>query len=392
MDDIKIEELTSLVDDFIEVTEALAESGDVVWDRLFQDIKIFNPSAKDLFWKISKPHYTNDLDPNWLERENLTNFQLNLQCTLLYQGGVYSGEEMGKLRFFRPHDYFSHVLDGMTTTSKMMNACRGDKYKIAVIFIYAYLETLNSDYGSRFTRLEFVNIAWQRNSFREKKNDFDRLFHDFLKGRVCDWELDWYVQTHTRLLPEPDHIHLMRRTKFEDEVDLIEYLASSFVLMSNNFCILNIKQVAKQDDFLMARIAKIEITRKTEYEERNNAYESRIRKQREDKETEDKHFIDDYPEHCNNILRYTDEIPLIFKTYQSLHQEWTKLNRETLEQLVWSAPMVTLALMFGKSDVAIAKLCKRLDVTRPHGTIWRKIETGLVEYPAGVPNAAHLRS
>jgi hypothetical protein len=162
--------------------------------------------------------------------------------------------------------------------------------------------------------------------------------------------------------------------------------------MSNNFCILNIKQVAKQDDFLMARIAKMEITRKTEYEERNNAYESRIRKQREDKETEDKHFIDDYPEHCNNILRYTDEIPLIFKTYQSLHQEWTKLNRETLEQLVWSAPMVTLALMFGKSDVAIAKLCKRLDVTRPDGTIWRKIETGLVEYPAGVPNAAHLRS
>ena len=271
MADINNEELTSLVDDFIKVTEALAECGDVVWDRLFQDIKIFNPLAKDLSWKLSMPYNMNDFDPNWLERENLTNFQFNLQCALLYEGGVYSEKEMGELRSFRPHGYFGHFLDGMTTTSAMMNAGRGDKHKIAVIYIYAYLKTLNSYYGRQAARLEFGHISWRRKAYRETKDHFDRLFRDFLKERVCNWKLDWYVPTHTRLLPEPDHIALKQRTKFEDEVDFVEYLAFSFVLMSNNFCVFNIKQVAKQDDFLMARIGKLAITNKTEYQERNNA-------------------------------------------------------------------------------------------------------------------------
>lgn len=391
MTDINNEELTSLVDDFIKVTEALVEGGDAVWDRLFQDIKIFNPSAKGLSWKLSMPFNMNNLDPNWFEREDLANLQFHLQCALLYEGGVYSETEMGQLRYFRPYHYFGHFLDGMTTTSAMMNACRGDKHKIAVIYIYAYLETLNSSYGGQHSRLKFENISWHRKGFREKKEDLDRIFRDFLKGRVCDWELDWYVQTHTRLLPRPDHVDLSDRTKFEDETDFIEYLAMSFVLMSNKLCIFNIKQVAKQDEFLMARIDKLAVNNKAKHQERNDAFELQVRKEREDKENEDNKFIDAYPGHCKNILRYTDEIPDIFKKYKSLHQEWERVNRETLEKLVWSAPMVTLALMFGKSDVAIAKLCKRLDVNRPDGNIWRKIETGLVEYPAGVPNVEHLK-
>lgn len=391
MTDSNNEELTSLIDDFIKVTEALAECGDAVWDRLFQDIKIFNPSKKDLSWKLSMPYNWRDLDPNWFEREDLQNLQFNLQCSLLSQGGVYSETEMGQLADFRPYGYFHHFLDGMTTTSAMMNACRGDKHKIAVIYIYAYLETLNSDYGNQYQRLEFENISWLRKGFREEKGNFDRLFRYFLKARVCDWELDWYLQTHTRLLPRPDDVGQRRRTKFEDETDFVGYLAMSFLLMSNKLCIFNIKQVAKQDEFLMARINKLAIDNKAEDEERDNAYELRILQERADTENEDHKFINAYPEHCKHILRYTEEIPDIFKDYKSLHNEWSGLEKELLERLVWSAPMVTLAKMFGKSDVAIAKRCKSLDVSRPDGNIWRKIETGLVEYPAGIPNLKHLK-
>jgi hypothetical protein len=391
MTDINNAELNSLVDDFIKMTEALVEDGDAVWDRLFEDIKIFNPSAKDLSWKLSMPLNMNNLDPNWFERENLTNLQFHLQCALLFEGGVYSETEMGQVRYFRPYHYFGHLLDGMTTTSAMMNACRGDKHKIAVIYLYAYLETLNSDYGSQYSRLKFKNLSWQRRRLRENKDDFDIIFRGFLKARVVDWDLDWYVQTHTRLLPRPDNVDQSDRTKFEDETDFIEYLAMSFVLMWNKLCIFNIKQVAKQDEFLMARIDKLAIDNKAEYEERNNAYELRILQQRADKESEDQKFINAYSGHCKDILRYTDKIPDVFKGYISLHNEWSGLEKELLERLVWSAPMVTLAKMFGKSDVAIAKRCKSLDVSRPDGNIWRKIETGLVEYPAGVPNIEHLK-
>ena len=180
MTDINNEELTSLVDDFIKVTEALVEGGDAVWDRLFQDIKIFNPSAKGLSWKLSMPFNMNNLDPNWFEREDLANLQFHLQCALLYEGGVYSETEMGQLRYFRPYHYFGHFLDGMSTTSAMMNACRGDKHKIAVIYIYAYLETLNSSYGGQHSRLKFENISWHRKGFREKKEDLDRIFHNLV--------------------------------------------------------------------------------------------------------------------------------------------------------------------------------------------------------------------
>ena len=48
----------------------------------------------------------------------------------------------------------------------------------------------------------------------------------------------------------------------------------------------------------------------------------RARKQQDDKENEDKKFIDAYQGHYKNILRYTDEIPRMFKKYKSLHQEW----------------------------------------------------------------------
>lgn len=52
------------------------------------------------------------------------------------------------------------------------------------------------------------------------------------------------------------------------------------------------------------------------------------------------------------------------------------LSREALYIKVWETPTVKLAKEFGVSDVAVGKMCRRLDVPKPPLGYWRKIETG----------------
>lgn len=52
------------------------------------------------------------------------------------------------------------------------------------------------------------------------------------------------------------------------------------------------------------------------------------------------------------------------------------LSREALYIQVWETPTVKLAKEFGVSDVAIGKMCKKLDVPKPPLGYWRRVETG----------------
>ena len=52
------------------------------------------------------------------------------------------------------------------------------------------------------------------------------------------------------------------------------------------------------------------------------------------------------------------------------------LSREALYIKVWETPTVKLAKEFGVSDVAIAKMCRRLEVPKPPLGYWRRVETG----------------
>ncbi len=53
-----------------------------------------------------------------------------------------------------------------------------------------------------------------------------------------------------------------------------------------------------------------------------------------------------------------------------------ELTAGELHKLVWSKPTVEVAKEFGVSDVAISKLCKKLDVKKPERGFWRLVETG----------------
>ena len=54
----------------------------------------------------------------------------------------------------------------------------------------------------------------------------------------------------------------------------------------------------------------------------------------------------------------------------------TQVTRPDLYNRVWSTPMTKLAKEYGISDVALAKICKRLTVPYPERGYWRRKETG----------------
>lgn len=52
------------------------------------------------------------------------------------------------------------------------------------------------------------------------------------------------------------------------------------------------------------------------------------------------------------------------------------VSKEELELLVWQEPTSSLSKRLGVSDVAVAKRCKRLGISKPPRGYWRKLETG----------------
>ena len=52
------------------------------------------------------------------------------------------------------------------------------------------------------------------------------------------------------------------------------------------------------------------------------------------------------------------------------------ISREELFALIWEKPTVEVARDMGISDVAVAKLCARLQVPKPPRGYWARIEAG----------------
>lgn len=55
-----------------------------------------------------------------------------------------------------------------------------------------------------------------------------------------------------------------------------------------------------------------------------------------------------------------------------------ELTAPELDKLVWSKPTTEVAKDFGVSNVAVAKLCKKLEIKKPERGFWKLVETGKV--------------
>ena len=58
--------------------------------------------------------------------------------------------------------------------------------------------------------------------------------------------------------------------------------------------------------------------------------------------------------------------------------ETITVNRNELYTEVWSIPMCRLAKKYFISDVALAKVCKKLNIPRPQRGYWAKIQAVII--------------
>ena len=63
-----------------------------------------------------------------------------------------------------------------------------------------------------------------------------------------------------------------------------------------------------------------------------------------------------------------------------------KLTRQELYDLVWSEPVTKIGEKFGVSDVAIAKICKKMDIPRPPTGYWARKHHGYQTEKATLPD------
>ena len=53
-----------------------------------------------------------------------------------------------------------------------------------------------------------------------------------------------------------------------------------------------------------------------------------------------------------------------------MNEDAVLITREELYEKIWQKPMIQLAKEFGISDVGLAKICKRMEIPRPHPGYW----------------------
>ena len=83
---------------------------------------------------------------------------------------------------------------------------------------------------------------------------------------------------------------------------------------------------------------------------------------------------------CGNIFETTERCLQVYCSAPCGNRASRKfeITKEELEILVWLKPTTEIAEMFGVSDVAIAKRCKKLNVDKPPRGYWSKVAAGKV--------------
>lgn len=83
---------------------------------------------------------------------------------------------------------------------------------------------------------------------------------------------------------------------------------------------------------------------------------------------------------CNTCdsLFFTTDLNRKYCSHSCSHKNREKFDipKEDLYLLVWTYPTTEVAKMLGVSDVAVAKRCKKFNISKPSRGYWRKVETG----------------
>jgi len=89
---------------------------------------------------------------------------------------------------------------------------------------------------------------------------------------------------------------------------------------------------------------------------------------------------------AETLLAHENAGQVAFAPHQSgRHRHY--FERETLYELVWTAPVLEVSRHLGVSDVALAKLCRRAQVPLPARGYWARVESGQQIGPPPLPPA-----
>lgn len=83
------------------------------------------------------------------------------------------------------------------------------------------------------------------------------------------------------------------------------------------------------------------------------------------------------------LRRKINELRSKSKHAAKSRSDWEELSKKELTELVWLKPVTKIAQDFGVSDVAIAKKCKKLGVSKPPVGFWAKVHSGKILHPNG---------
>lgn len=75
----------------------------------------------------------------------------------------------------------------------------------------------------------------------------------------------------------------------------------------------------------------------------------------------------------------------VLKEQKRLRDDWTSIDKQELKKLIWTHPVTTIAEMFGVSDNAIGKKCKKYDIEKPPRGFWNRVHAGHIPHPDGKP-------
>lgn len=89
---------------------------------------------------------------------------------------------------------------------------------------------------------------------------------------------------------------------------------------------------------------------------------------------------------CGEIITMTSNSTQKYCSSKCVYKKRTKfeISKEDLEIMVWSLPTIKVAEILGVSDVAVAKRCRVLGVSKPPRGFWSKVNAGLI-IPNGLP-------
>lgn len=365
---------------FAEEVESLSVHGGDIWENIVKVQEIYVP----------QPTYWNDII-EWEDRRKVGEQRFHIQCAVLCREGVFSPVDLGD-KWYSPDR--PEWRKGENQTAEAILGCNGDKFLISALFIYALLSsgTRSETYAKTLHFDEKTSHASRRTSARMEPPLYGlkRLLADYL-ARSHVWH--YWASTCTSLVPIVADRSIGNHV-FSWYGEFVEFLAGEFVITTSKLCVCRYRFVDHQDQLLMRQIAKfVESNKKRAREQQRIADEQRLlykaeeERLKNERNKREQDLLVEYEGLCKEVLVYTDAVPQIFLDHAPLSKYWRKMDRRTLERLIWSAPLTLIAKMFGKSDNGIRKWAREYNIKLPKAGYWAKVRAGKVVYPQGRPDS-----